>query len=165
MWTADMNSRRGRGGWMRTRWFLPAFCFTLGGVVLAAQWAGGSLGSGLVSFGIMAIDTEDRILSFLEKPKDPPGMPDKPDKALASMGIYVFETKFLFDQLRRDAEDPNSNRDFGRVAFLVGLLAEHAEDLGEPYTRHLGGKVRELRVLRGRTRPSPSGVRPGGELT
>lgn len=38
-----------------------------------------------------------------------------------------------------------SDRDFGRVDFLVGLLAEHAEDLGEPYARHLGGKVRELR--------------------
>jgi hypothetical protein len=38
-----------------------------------------------------------------------------------------------------------SDRDFGRVDFLAGLLAEHAEDLGEPYTRHLGGKVRELR--------------------
>ena len=38
-----------------------------------------------------------------------------------------------------------SDRDFGRVDFLVGLLAEHAEHLGEPYTRHLGGKVRELR--------------------
>jgi phage-related protein len=38
-----------------------------------------------------------------------------------------------------------SSRDFGRADFLVGLLAEHAEDLGEPYTRHLGGKVRELR--------------------
>jgi hypothetical protein len=38
-----------------------------------------------------------------------------------------------------------SNRDFGRVDFLVGLLAEQAETLGEPYTRHLGGKVRELR--------------------
>jgi hypothetical protein len=38
-----------------------------------------------------------------------------------------------------------SDRDFGRVDFLVGLLAEHAADLGEPYTRHLGGKVRELR--------------------
>ena len=37
------------------------------------------------------------------------------------------------------------DRDFGRVDFLVGLLAEHAEDLGEPYTRHLGGKVRESR--------------------
>jgi hypothetical protein len=38
-----------------------------------------------------------------------------------------------------------ADRDFGRVDFLVGLLAEHAADLGEPYTRHLGGKVRELR--------------------
>jgi Phage derived protein Gp49-like (DUF891) len=38
-----------------------------------------------------------------------------------------------------------ADRDFGRIDFLVGLLAEHAEDLGEPYTCHLGGKVRELR--------------------
>ncbi len=47
-----------------------------------------------------------------------------------------------------------SARDFGRVDFLVGLLAERAEDLGEPYTRHLGGKVRELRfhLLRQQTR-------------
>jgi len=46
------------------------------------------------------------------------------------------------------------DRDFGRVDFLVGLLAEHANDLGEPYTRHLGGKVRELRfhLLRQQTR-------------
>ncbi len=47
-----------------------------------------------------------------------------------------------------------ADRDFGRVDFLVGLLAEHAEDLGEPYARYLGGKVRELRfhVLRQQTR-------------
>src|SRR5260370_9616905 len=47
-----------------------------------------------------------------------------------------------------------ADRDFGRVDFLVGLLAEHAQDLGEPYTRHLGGKVRELRfhLLRQQTR-------------
>jgi hypothetical protein len=46
------------------------------------------------------------------------------------------------------------DRDFGRVDFLVGLLAEHAEDLGKPYSRHLGGKVRELRfhLLRQQTR-------------
>ncbi|HEX6112189.1 MAG TPA: sugar phosphate nucleotidyltransferase, partial [Geminicoccaceae bacterium] len=52
-------------------------------------------------FGVMHIDTTDRIVSFLEKPADPPGMPDKPDKALASMGIYVFERELLFEQLRR----------------------------------------------------------------
>jgi len=66
------------------------------------------------AFGIMAIDEKDRIVSFLEKPKEPPGMPDKPDHALASMGIYVFETNFLFDQLRRDAAHSGSSRDFGR---------------------------------------------------
>ena len=54
----------------------------------------------------MAVDSEDRILSFLEGPARL-----KPDKALASMGIYVFATRFLFDQLRRDAADPNSSRD------------------------------------------------------
>ena len=45
-------------------------------------------------FGVMAVDANDRIISFLEKPKDPPGMPDKPEMALASMGIYVFSTRF-----------------------------------------------------------------------
>ena len=65
-------------------------------------------------FGVMHVDDDDRIVSFLEKPKDPPGMPGNPDMALASMGIYVFETKFLFDQLRRDAADPNSSHDFGK---------------------------------------------------
>ena len=65
-------------------------------------------------FGVMHVDTEDRITAFLEKPKDPPGIPGNPDMALASMGIYVFETNFLADQLRRDAADPKSSRDFGK---------------------------------------------------
>ena len=57
-----------------------------------------------------------------------------------------------------------SNRDFGRVDFLVGLLAERAGDLGQPYTRHLGGKVRELRFPGYASRPgSPIGSpRDGG---
>jgi hypothetical protein len=51
-----------------------------------------------------------------------------------------------------------TDRDFGRADFLVGLLAEHAEDLSEPYTRHLGGKVRELRFTCCASRPvSPAG--------
>ena len=65
-------------------------------------------------FGVMAADGKDRITGFLEKPKDPPGMPGKPDMALASMGIYVFEMRFLADQLRRDAADKSSSRDFGK---------------------------------------------------
>ncbi|NEV77548.1 glucose-1-phosphate adenylyltransferase [Rhodopseudomonas sp. BR0C11] len=60
------------------------------------------------AFGVMHIDESDRIMSFLEKPADPPAMPGKADKSLVSMGIYVFETKFLLDELRRDAADPNS---------------------------------------------------------
>ena len=67
-----------------------------------------------VGFGVMHIDETNKILSFLEKPKDPPAMPGKPDVALASMGIYVFETKFLIEALKRDAAKPGSNRDFGK---------------------------------------------------
>ena len=52
------------------------------------------------------MSTRRPIIAFLEKPADPPGIPGKPDMALASMGIYVFDTKFLFDLLRRDADDP-----------------------------------------------------------
>ena len=65
-------------------------------------------------FGVMHVDKKDNIISFIEKPADPPGIPDKPDHALASMGIYVFHTKFLMDALRRDAGDPESSRDFGK---------------------------------------------------
>jgi glucose-1-phosphate adenylyltransferase len=67
-----------------------------------------------VGFGVMHVDDKGTIKTFLEKPKDPPGMPDKPDMALASMGIYVFETKFLFELLQRDAADPKSSHDFGK---------------------------------------------------
>ena len=65
--------------------------------------------------------SKDRITAFVEKPKDPPGIPGNPDMALASMGIYVFETKFLAEQLRRDAADPNSSRDFGKdiIPYIV----------------------------------------------
>ncbi|MCD2324306.1 glucose-1-phosphate adenylyltransferase [Sphingomonas sp. IC-56] len=66
------------------------------------------------AFGVMHVDENDRIMEFLEKPKNPPAMPGHPNLALASMGIYVFETKFLFEVLREDAEDPNSSHDFGK---------------------------------------------------
>ena len=72
-------------------------------------------------FGVMHVDNKDTIISFIEKPADPPGIPDKPDFALASMGIYVFNTKFLMDQLRRDAKEPESTRDFGKdiIPYIV----------------------------------------------
>jgi glucose-1-phosphate adenylyltransferase len=65
-------------------------------------------------FGVMHVDANDTIVDFIEKPADPPGIPDRPDVALASMGIYVFDTRFLFDLLRRDAADPESDHDFGK---------------------------------------------------
>ena len=72
-------------------------------------------------FGVMHVDENDRIVDFIEKPADPPGMPDKPAYALASMGIYVFRTAFLMEQLRRDAAQPGSSRDFGKdiIPWLV----------------------------------------------
>ncbi len=72
-------------------------------------------------FGVMHVDEHDRIVDFLEKPADPPGIPGREDVALASMGIYVFETRLLFDELRRDAATPGSKRDFGRdiIPYLV----------------------------------------------
>jgi glucose-1-phosphate adenylyltransferase len=53
--------------------------------------------------------TSGRILEFLEKPADPPGMPGNPTVALASMGIYVFETEFLLDLLRATPPTPTAS--------------------------------------------------------
>lgn len=66
------------------------------------------------AFGVMEVDAQDRITRFLEKPTNPPGLPERPDRTLVSMGIYVFDAPFLFDLLRRDAENPDSHHDFGR---------------------------------------------------
>ncbi len=85
------------------------------------------------AFGVMAVDEGDRILSFLEKPADPPPMPGKPGMALASMGIYVFETQFLFEQLRRDAADPNSSHDFGRD--IIPYIVRHGKAVAHPFGR------------------------------
>ncbi|QQA41878.1 glucose-1-phosphate adenylyltransferase [Pelagovum pacificum] len=65
------------------------------------------------AFGVMATDESGQITDFLEKPADPPGTPDDPEVALASMGIYVFSWKLLRELLLKDAEDPNSSHDFG----------------------------------------------------
>ena len=74
-------------------------------------------------FGVMAVDAGDRITAFVEKPADPPTMPGRPDTSLASMGVYVFNTATLFDQLRRDAATPGSSRDFGKD--IIPWLVEH----------------------------------------
>ena len=101
-------------------------------------------------FGIMHVDDMDRIVSFVEKPEHPPEMPDRPGWALASMGIYVFRREFLNEQLKRDAADPHSTRDFGRdiIPYLVrhGKAVAHrlarscvrSRDESEVYWRDVG---------------------------
>lgn len=102
------------------------------------------------AFGVMRVDAADRIVEFLEKPPEPPALPDRPERALASMGIYVFDAAFLFDLLRRDAEDPHSRHDFGHdiVPYVVrhGTAIAHrfetscvkAESEAEAYWRDVG---------------------------
>jgi glucose-1-phosphate adenylyltransferase len=65
-------------------------------------------------FGVIGVDESNRVLSFREKPKDPPSIPGRPDVAMASMGIYVFNPRLLERLLRADAEDPASAHDFGK---------------------------------------------------
>ncbi len=72
-------------------------------------------------FGVMHVDERDRIIAFVEKPSDPPHIPGDPSQALASMGIYVFDTDVLFEHLERDAADDTSAHDFGKdiVPYIV----------------------------------------------
>lgn len=72
-------------------------------------------------FGVMGVDGTDRVVSFTEKPSNPPGIPDRPDQALASMGIYIFNASVMRDQLLRDAETKGSHHDFGRdiIPYMV----------------------------------------------
>lgn len=79
-------------------------------------------------FGVMAVDDDDRVIDFVEKPQVPPTLPGDPQHALASMGIYVFNTRFLAEQLERDAATPGSSRDFGKdlIPRLVAERRVHA---------------------------------------
>lgn len=72
-------------------------------------------------FGVLHIDSKRHITAFVEKPADPPHVPGNPEIALASMGIYVFETNFLAGLLRRDAVDKTSSHDFGKdiIPYIV----------------------------------------------
>jgi glucose-1-phosphate adenylyltransferase len=85
------------------------------------------------AFGVMAVDETDRIVAFVEKPQDPPPMPGRPDMALASMGIYVFDTELLVDILHRDAADPTSSHDFGKD--IIPRLVKEGKAVAHPFSR------------------------------
>ncbi len=100
-------------------------------------------------FGVMAVDAEKRIVNFEEKPNDPKHIPGRPGIALASMGIYVFNARFLFEQLLRDADDPKSSHDFGKDviphcvkryrSFAQSFADSHVGEAGKPaYWRDVG---------------------------
>ena len=78
------------------------------------------------AFGVMAIDEARRIVEFVEKPADPPAVPGKPDRALASMGIYIFNARYLYRELARDMADESSSHDFGKDIIPRIVQAGHA---------------------------------------
>jgi glucose-1-phosphate adenylyltransferase len=84
-------------------------------------------------FGVMGVDDTDRIVSFDEKPASPTPIPGDPSRALASMGIYVFETKFLFEELQRDAADQASAHDFGRN--IIPHIVRHGKAVAHRFAR------------------------------
>ena len=101
------------------------------------------------AFGVMGVEDDWRVRSFLEKPPKPPSIPGHPDKALASMGIYVFNAKFLYEQVSRDTDDPHSSHDFGKdiIPHLVPryrVFAQRFQDScvgmndNRPYWRDVG---------------------------
>jgi glucose-1-phosphate adenylyltransferase len=83
-------------------------------------------------FGVMHVGDSGRIVDFVEKPADPPPMPDNPDLALASMGIYVFNTDFLIELLCEDAENPNSDHDFGKT--LIPHLVRNGKAVAHQFS-------------------------------
>jgi glucose-1-phosphate adenylyltransferase len=101
------------------------------------------------SFGVVGADENNRIIQFREKPENPDTIPGDPTQSFASMGIYVFNASFLYEQLIRDADDPNSNHDFGQnlIPYLISRYRVYAHQFAdscvgtgksEPYWRDVG---------------------------
>ncbi|MHB1247603.1 MAG: glucose-1-phosphate adenylyltransferase [Sulfuriferula sp.] len=102
------------------------------------------------AFGVMTVDVDERVVDFAEKPEHPTPISDSPERALVSMGVYVFNASFLYEQLIRDADDPNSEHDFGKdiIPHLISRYRVYAHrfkdsSIGtlpgdEPYWRDVG---------------------------
>ncbi|WP_020410513.1 glucose-1-phosphate adenylyltransferase [Hahella ganghwensis] len=76
------------------------------------------------AFGVMSINADKRVERFVEKPADPETLPDQPGLAMASMGIYVFSTRFLLRILKEDANNRDTEHDFGKD-IIPSLIHEH----------------------------------------
>ena len=92
------------------------------------------------SFGVMAVDDERLITDFVEKPANPPTIPGKPGRSLASMGIYIFNAKYLYRELERDMADPDSSHDFGKD--IIPKAVKAGEATAHPFELScVGGKA------------------------
>ena len=97
-------------------------------------------------FGVIGVDTENRVVSFEEKPAEPRPIPGSDHTALASMGNYVFNTEFLYEQLKRDAANPRSSHDFSKdiipaIIDNAGVYACRFRDVEaneQPYWQDVG---------------------------
>jgi len=94
------------------------------------------------AFGVMGIDDNDRVIDFKEKPEHPDPIPGQSDQALASMGIYVFNASFLYEQLIRDADDSKSKHDFGQdiIPYLINKYRVYAHRFSDSCVGSTDGK-------------------------
>ena len=76
------------------------------------------------AFGVMSVDAAGQVIKFTEKPQNPEPVPDRAGMALASMGIYIFNTKFLYEQLIKDADKKDSSHDFGKD-IIPAIIAKY----------------------------------------
>ncbi|NIE65061.1 glucose-1-phosphate adenylyltransferase [Burkholderia sp. Ax-1719] len=102
------------------------------------------------AFGVMAVDESRRVTGFVEKPDDPPAMPGHPDIALASMGIYVFDTEYLIHLLEENIARSGTDHDFGKdiiprvvsdghaIAHPFSMSCVSSDPSAEPYWRDVG---------------------------
>ena len=102
------------------------------------------------AFGVMAVDENNKVIDFVEKPPQPPAMPGDDTQALASMGIYVFNAEYLYQLLEEDLQEPNSNHDFGKdilpkvvasgegYAHSFTLSCVQQDESSPPYWRDVG---------------------------
>jgi glucose-1-phosphate adenylyltransferase len=102
------------------------------------------------AFGVMTVDADERVVVFAEKPEHPTPISDNPERALMFMGVYVFNASFLYEQLIRDADDPDSDHDFSKniIPHLISrdrVYAHRFKDScigslpgGDPYWRDVG---------------------------
>ncbi|MDH2998471.1 glucose-1-phosphate adenylyltransferase [Pasteurellaceae bacterium LFhippo2] len=89
-------------------------------------------------FGVMAVNEKLKVEAFVEKPANPPAMPDKPESSLASMGIYVFDADYLYEMLEKEVSNPETTHDFGKD--IIPKAVEQGVINAHPFERSCEGR-------------------------